>query len=85
MTDIGGHWYIGKWGGLSKTAQEKNDKIKQKLHTANSNWYDWKLQLHWNKLEWFIPRSKNVRKTYSTSSKKFYIEQKYRTSNWVVH
>ena len=56
---------------LSKKAQEKNDKIKRRLHADNTKRDDWKLQLHWNKLEWDNSRSNIVRKKpYSTSSKK---------------
>ena len=36
---------------LSKKSQEKDDEIKNKQYTDDSNWNDWKLQLHWNKLE----------------------------------
>ena len=31
---------------LSKKAQEKNDKIENKLHTINRNWNYCKFQLH---------------------------------------
>ena len=31
---------------ISKKSQEKDDKIKWNLHTANNNWNDWKLQIH---------------------------------------
>ena len=43
---------------LSKKAQEKDDKIKRKLHPANGNCNYWKFQLHWNKLDWVDSRSK---------------------------
>ena len=43
---------------ISKKAQEKDDKIKKKLYTADRNWNYWKLQLHWNKLEGVNTRSK---------------------------
>ena len=71
LTDIGGGWYIKTLTKvipllikmkLSEKAQEKDDEIKWKLHTANRNWNDWKLQLHWNKLEWVKSRSKIKRK-----------------------
>ena len=35
---------------IIKKAQEKVGEIKIKLQTANQNWNDWKLQIHWNKL-----------------------------------
>ena len=31
---------------ICKKSQEKDDKIKRKLHNANGNWNDWKFQLH---------------------------------------
>ena len=71
---------------LSKKAQEKNDKIKRKLYTDNRNWNDWIFQLHWNKLEWVNPGSKiKIEQPYSTSSKKYYIDQDLRTAHWVGH
>ena len=48
---------------LSKKAQDKNDRIKSKLHTADSNLNYWKLQLNWNNLKWVNQRSKILRKT----------------------
>ena len=47
LTDIGGAWYMKKLvrsyqhfkkHKLSKKAQDKYDKIKRNLHTANRNW-----------------------------------------------
>ena len=58
---------------LSKKAQEKYDKIKIKLHTANRYWNDWKFQLHWNKLEWVNPIIKIVRKNLFNFFKNIYI------------
>ena len=36
-------------------------------------------------LEWVNPRGKIVKKTYSTSSKKYYIDQGDRTAHWIAH
>ena len=36
---------------LSKKSQKEEDEIKRKLNKANQYWNDWKLQIHWNKLE----------------------------------
>ena len=36
--------------------------MMKKIHEANRHWNDWKLQLHWNKLEWVNQRSKIKRK-----------------------
>ena len=49
LTDIGSHWCMSKMTkgippikkqALSKKAQDKNDIIKRKLHTADKNWND---------------------------------------------
>ena len=56
---------------LSKKAQDRHDLIK-KLYEYNRWCNDWKLQLHWNKLEWVDPKSTPKRvKPFSVSSKKF--------------
>ena len=57
---------------LSKKAQDKNDKIKGKINTANSNSNDWKFQLYWNKLEWVHPRSKITGKNIQLLQKNIY-------------
>ena len=94
MTGIGGHLYMKKMTKglppirkqtLSKKAQEKNNKIKRKLHTDNSNWNDWKLQLHCNKLERVNPIGKIVRKNLFNFFKNLHIEQNDRTAHWVGH
>ena len=58
---------------ISEKSQQKDDEIKNKLYTSNSNWNNWKFQIHWNKLEWVNPRSKIKRKQpYSVYSYFFY-------------
>ena len=47
---------------LSKKSQEKDDEILRKLYKSNRKWNDCRFQLHWNKLEWFNPRSNILRK-----------------------
>ena len=79
VTDIGVSWYMKQTSKnlpplrkqkLSKKAQEKDDRIKSNKQAANSNWNDWRFQIHWNMIEWVNPRSKIIRiKYYSTSSK----------------
>ena len=55
---------------LRKKAQEKEDEIKRKLHKSNQACNDWKLQIHWNKLEWVNPSSCDEQKnTFCVSSK----------------
>ena len=71
---------------LSKKSKEKDDEIKRKLYTANSNWNNWELRLHWNKLEWVNPKGKiKIKEPYSVSSKKYYIDKDDRTDYWVGH
>ena len=55
---------------LIKKSQEKDDKIKWKLHTANMNWNGWKSQLHWNNIEWANTIIKIKRKTIFNFFKK---------------
>ena len=94
MADIGGKWCMKKMGtdipplgkqNRSKKSQDKDNKIKSKLHTSNRNWDDWKFQINSNMHEWVNPRSKIARKTYSTSSKKYYIYQYDITVHWIGH
>ena len=53
----------------SNKAQEKEDEIRIKPQTANTNWNDWKFKINWNKLEWVNPRNCNEQKNpYCVSS-----------------
>ena len=70
---IGGGWYMNrlsqkltplKKSKLSKKAQEKDDAIKIKIQKSYQDWNDWKFQIHWNKLEWLNPRSRNEQKKH---------------------
>ena len=93
MTDIGGGWYLKKCARglpplkrtkLSKKAQERHDYIQNKLYEPNSWWNGWKLQLHWNKIEWVDLKSTPKRvKPFSVSSKKFYMNKNDRTAHFV--
>ena len=94
LTYIGSHWYMKKMTKglppirkqtLSKKAQNKNDKIKGKLHTANRNWNDWIFQLHWNKLDWVNPISKNSIKNPIQLLQKINIFKNHITAHWVSH
>ena len=47
---------------------------------------DWKFQLNWNMFEWVDPKITPKRvKSFSVSSKKFYINNKDRTAHFVGH
>ena len=71
---------------LSKNAQKRDDLIKNKSFQYNRWWNDQKFQLHWNMLEWVDPKSTPKRvKSFSVSSKKFYINNNDRTSHFVGH
>ena len=59
LTDIGVKFYINnlrykpppiKRPILIK--EEQKYDIKARLQKSNDNWNDWKIQIHWNKLEW---------------------------------
>ena len=55
---------------LIKKSQKEEDEIKRKLHEANQSWDDFKLQIHWNKIEWVDPRCQDERKNpFCVSSK----------------
>ena len=69
---------------LINKAQEKNDKIKSRLHTDNRNWSYWRFQFHWNKLEWVNPRNKIVRKNNIQPLQKIILKND-RTDHWVGH
>ena len=85
ITHIGGGWYFKKSARglpplkrtkLSKKAQEGQDIIEKKLYESNRWLNDWKLQLHWNKLEWVDPKYTPIRlELVSVSSKVLYISK----------
>ena len=92
-TDIGGGWYLKqckkglpplKRTKLGKKAKKGQGLIKNELFKSNMWWNDWKLQLHWNMLEWVNPKSTNKRvKPFAASSKKFYNNNNDRTAHFV--
>ena len=56
---------------LSKKPQKEDDEINRKLHKANEYWNDWKFKIHWNKLEWVNPRSRDeIKNPFCVSSRK---------------
>ena len=71
---------------LGKKAQKSQDLIKNELFKSNMWWNDWKLQLHWNMLEWVNTKSTTkLVKPFSVSSTKFYINNYDRTAHFVGH
>ena len=48
-----------KKGKLNKRAQKEEEELKIRLTEDNQYWNDWKFQIHWNKLEWVNPRSRD--------------------------
>ena len=49
-------------------------------------WNDWKLQLHWNKLESVDPKSTpKIIKPFSVFSQRFHINNNDRTAHFVRH
>ena len=60
-----------------KEGNKKEDNIKQNIKKSYQHWNDYKLQIHWNKLEWVVPKIRYVKKTpFYTSSHKFYSKYK---------
>ena len=78
----------GKFGkGLPPLRRPTLGKNKfKKLYESNKWWNDWRFQLHWNNIEWVNPRSlTKMNKTFSVSSRDFYLNKNYITSRWVGH
>ena len=70
----------------SKKAQNKWDEIEKKIYEDNKWRNDWKIQLHWHKLERVNLRFQTKRnKSYSVSSNKFYLNKGDITSHSVGH
>ena len=58
---------------IKQKRQEEENKIRRILTEANQECCDCKLQIHWNKLEWVNPRSRDGRKNpFFVSSKKMF-------------
>ena len=71
---------------LSKNAKQKDDNIKINIQAATQNWNYCIFQIHWNMLEWVNPRSRiSIKKLYSISSKKYYIDRYDRRDHWIGH
>ena len=69
---------------LSKKSQKEEDKIKRRLTKANQYWNNWKLQIHWNKLEWVNPRSRDERENpFCVSSQKHCFKDNVKPAHWV--
>ena len=90
----GGGWYVNKLGQkipplkkikLSKKYHREEDEIKRKLHEANQAWNNWKFKIHWNKLEWLNPRSRDEQKNrFCVSSKKIDLKITLKLHIWLV-
>ena len=95
MTDIGGKRYVENLNGetpqlknpcLRKEQQEKGDYIKVKMRKVNYRWNDWKLHIHWYRLEWLDTNNHNAKKnTFFVSSHKFFLKDYKNECCWVVH
>ena len=71
---------------LSKKAQKEEDEIKRKIHEANQYWNDWEFQIHWNKLDWLNPRSRDKQKnSFCVSSKNNCFKNNVKTTHRVGH
>ena len=49
---------------MSTEANKKEDDIKKNLKKAHQYWNNWKLQIHWNKLDWVVTKSRKVKKCF---------------------
>ena len=70
MTVIGEKWYVNKLNAkltslkmpfLRKEQQEKEYIIKAKLRKPNNHRNDFKLNIHWKKLEWVDPNKRHTK------------------------
>ena len=48
---------------LSKEEKKEGIKYKKILKT-HQHWNDWRFKIHWNKLKWVVPKSRNLKKKY---------------------
>ena len=52
----------------------------------NQSCNEWKFQIHWNKIEWVNPRSRDEGKNpYCVSYKKLFLKDNNKNAHWVVH
>ena len=67
---MGGKWFMDKHKSkippmkitrIIKEEKKKEDDIK-KLKKPHQHWNDRKFQIHWNNLEWVVPKSCNMKK-----------------------
>ena len=72
LTDIVGKWCMDKYKSklspmkipiLIKEENNREDYINQNLKKAHQYWNDWKFQINWNKLKWFVPKSCYMKET----------------------
>ena len=62
---------------ILRKEEKKKENTKQNLNKHYQHWNDWKLKIHWNKLEWVVTKRRNVReKSFCISSQKFYLKIK---------
>ena len=61
------------------------DEIRRRLTEANQMWNDWIFQMHWNKLEWVNPRSRNERKIHFVCLQIKCFKDNVKPAHWVGH
>ena len=60
--------------------------IQKKIKKSHQHWNDWKFQIHWNILEWVLPKIHDVKKKpFGTSSQKLYLKDKTHKNHFVGH
>ena len=56
------------------------------MQTENTNWNEWKFQIHQNKFEWLNPRDPNEQKNpFCVSSNFLCLKDDNKTAHWVDH
>ena len=71
---------------LRKKEQIKEEKTKENIFKANGNCNDWKLQLHWDNIEWVGPNNRyHKNNTSYTSTYNLYIKYGNKSCNFVGH
>ena len=51
--------------GMIKREKKKEDDTNNNNIKYYEHWNYWKFQIHWNNLEWVVPKSCNVKKNNS--------------------
>ena len=71
---------------LRKKGEINEGKIRENIRKVDDHWNNWKFQLHWNKLEWVYPKTRDRWKNpFYSSTRKFCIKDVNNSSRFVGH